>query len=570
MDQITLDILWNRLVATVNEQAAALMRSSFTSIVRESGDLSAGVFDRRGRMVAQAVTGTPGHINSMATGMVHFLARFPIETLRAGDVLVTNDPWKTASQLNDITVATPVFRSGRLVALFANTCHALDIGGRGLSADARSVFEEGLAIPMMKLHDAGRPVEPLYEMIAANVRTPEEVLGDLHSQVVGNEVGARQLIRFLDEFGLDDIEALADEIVGRSERAMRERIAALPDGEYRYGLTIDGFEQPIEIRAAVRIHGDELTVDFVGSSGPVPLGVNVALNYTRAYTTYGIKCAISPDVPNNEGSFRPVHVTAPEGSILNARFPAAVAGRHLVGHFLPSAVMGALAHALPDRVMAPGFDGLWDTQITGVERDTRRHFSFTWFSAGGTGALRGQDGLSATAYPSGVAGVAAEVIETLAPVVLRRRELRSDSGGAGTFRGGLGQTMEIEVRTDEPYIFSGLYERIRHPAPGLQGGRPGACGRIETGNEVALPPKISTVVPADTVVTVELPGGGGYGPPAARDPARVLEDVREGYVSLDQARAQYGVAIDPDSWTVRADETQKLRAAMSGGGRAPR
>jgi N-methylhydantoinase B len=565
MDQITLDILWSRLVATVNEQAAALMRSSFTSIVRESGDLSAGVFDRRGRMVAQAVTGTPGHINSMATGMIHFLERFPVDTLRSGDVLITNDPWKTASQLNDITIATPVFRNGRVVALFANTCHALDIGGRGLSADARSVFEEGLAIPMMKLHDAGHPVEPLYEMIAANVRTPEEVLGDLHSQVVGNEVGARQLTRFMDEFGLDDIEALAEEIISRSERAMRERIAALPDGHYRYDLRIDGFEQPIEIRAAVVIHGDELTVDFAGSSGPVPLGVNVALNYTRAYTTYGIKCVISPDVPNNEGSFRPVRVTAPEGSILNARFPAAVAGRHLVGHFLPSAVMGALAQALPNRVMAPGFDGLWDTQITGVERGTGRHFSFTWFSAGGTGALRGQDGLSATAYPSGVAGVAAEVIETLAPIVLRRRELRSDSGGAGTFRGGLGQVMEIEVLTDEPYIFSGLYERTRHAAPGLNGGGPGACGHIATSNGVPLPPKISTLAPAETVVTVELPGGGGYGPASARDPERVLADVREGYVSIGQAREAYGVAIDPVTWTVLADDTAKLRGAMREG-----
>jgi N-methylhydantoinase B len=566
LDQITLDIVWNRLVATVNEQAAALMRSSFTSIVRESGDLSAGVFDRRGRMVAQAVTGTPGHINSMATGMVHFLARFPVDTLSPGDVLVTNDPWKTASQLNDITVVTPVFRGDRVVALFANTCHALDIGGRGLSADARSVFEEGLAIPMMKLHDAGRPVEPLYELIAANVRTPEEVLGDLHSQVVGNEVGARQLTRFLDEFGLADVEALADEIIARSERAMRERIAALPDGEYRSGLTIDGFERPLEIRVAVRIHGDALTVDFADSSGPVPLGVNVALNYTRAYTTYGIKCAISPEIPNNEGSFRPVHVVAPEGSLLNARFPAAVAGRHLVGHFLPSAVMGALAQALPDRVMAPGFDGLWDTQITGVERGTGRHFSFTWFSAGGTGALRGQDGLSATAFPSGVAGVAAEVIETLAPIVLRRRELRPDSGGPGTFRGGLGQVMEVEVRTDEPFVFSGLYERTRYPAPGLQGGGPGACGRVTPSTDVALPTKISTVVPADTVVTLELPGGGGYGPAAARDPERVREDVREGYVSADQARDAYGVALDPATGTVLTDETARLRAAMGARG----
>ena len=563
MDQLTLDVLWNRLIATVNEQAAALMRSSFTSIVRESGDLSAGVFDRRGRMIAQAVTGTPGHINSMATGMIHFLERFPVDTLRPGDVLVTNDPWKTASQLNDITIATPVFRGGRVVALFANTCHALDIGGRGLSADSRSVFEEGLFLPVTKLHDAGRPVEPLYELIAANVRTPEEVLGDLHSQVVGNEVGARQLLRFLDEFDLADIEALADEIVGRSERAMRARIAALRDGEYRAALTIDGFERPIEIRALVRVHGDELTVDFAGSSGPVPLGINVALNYTRAYTTYGIKCVISPDVPNNEGSFRPVHVTAPPGSILNARFPAAVAGRHLVGHFLPSAVMSALAQALPERVMAPGFDGLWDTQITGTERGTGRHFSFTWFSAGGTGALRGQDGLSATAYPSGVAGVAVEVIETLAPIVLRRRALRPDSGGPGTFRGGLGQVMEVEVLTDEPYLFSGLYERIGHPAPGLAGGHPGAPGRVTTSNAVALPPKLSRLVPADTVVTLELPGGGGYGPPAARDPARVAEDVREGYVSVEQAREVYGVAVDPATLAVREAETARLRAARS-------
>jgi N-methylhydantoinase B len=224
--------------------------------------------------------------------------------------------------------------------------------------------------------------------------------------------------------------------------------------------------------------------------------------------------------------------------------------------------MGALAQALPDRVMAPGFDGLWDTQITGVERGTSRHFSFTWFSAGGTGALRGQDGLSATAYPSGVAGVAAEVIETLAPVVLRRRELRLDSGGAGTFRGGLGQVMEIEVRTDEPYVFSGLYERTRHAAPGLQGGQPGTCGRVLTSNAVPLPPKISTLVPPDTVVTVELPGGGGYGPPVARDPERVRDDVRAGYVSLERAREAYGVAIDPGTWTIQVDETEKLRAAM--------
>lgn len=561
IDQIVLDVMWSRLIATVNEQAAALMRSSFTSIVREAGDLSAGVFDRRGQLVAQAVTGTPGHINSMATGMIHFLERFPVNTLRPGDVLVTNDPWKTASQLNDITIATPVFRERRVVALFASCCHALDIGGRGLSADSRSVFEEGLFLPVMKLHDAGRPVEAIYELIAANVRTPDEVLGDLHSQVAGNEVGGRQLLAFLAEFGLDDLEALSDEIVERTEAAMRARIRALPDGAYPFALTIDGFGDPIVIRATVAVAGDRLAVDFSGSSGPVSLGVNVCLNYTRAYTTYGIKCVLSPDVPNNEGSFRPVTVTAPDNSILNARFPAAVGGRHLVGHFLPSAVMGALARVLPERVMAPGYDGLWDTHVAGTERGTDRYFSFSWFSSGGTGALATQDGLSATAFPSGVAGVQSEVMETVAPLVIRRRELRRDSGGAGRFRGGLGQTLEFEVRTEHEFLFSGLYERVRHPAPGLAGGGPGAPGALHASDGVALEPKVSRLVPAPTVITLQIPGGGGYGAPLARDPARVADDVREGYVSLERAREEYGVVLDPVTLAIDGAQTRARRAA---------
>jgi len=559
MDQITLDVLWNRLISTVNEQAAALMRSSFTSIVREAGDLSAGVFDRRGRMIAQAVTGTPGHINSMATGMKRFLERFPVETLKPGDILITNDPWKTASQLNDITVATPVFKGARPVGFFANCCHALDIGGRGLSADSRTVFEEGLFIPVMKLHDAGKPVDALYDLLAANVRTPDEVLGDIHSQVVGNDVGARRLLSFLDEFGLDDVETLSDEIVERTEQAMRERIRELADGEYAYGFDIDGFDEPIRIRCRITVAGGDMTVDYAGSSGPVPMGVNVCLNYTRAYTTYGVKCAISPDVPNNEGSFRPLAITAPEGSLLNAAHPAAVGGRHLVGHFLPSAVMGALAQALPERVMAPGADALWDTHVSGHARGSARFFSFTWFSAGGTGALKGQDGLSATAYPSGIAGVPVEVIETLAPLVIRRRSLRPDSGGPGTFRGGLGQVMEIEVLTDEPYQFSGLYERTRHPAPGIHGGEPGAAGRLTADNDVALTPKITTRLPGATRVTLALPGGGGYGEPRARDPAAVLADVRDGYVSAEAAAERYGVVVDTETWRVDEAATERLR-----------
>jgi N-methylhydantoinase B len=552
MDPVLLEVLWSRLIAVVNEQSAALMRTSFTSVVREAGDISAGVFDRRGRMIAQAVTGTPGHINSMATSMRHFLAAFPLETLAPGDVLVTNDPWKTASQLNDITVMTPVFRSGRLVAFFGNTCHALDIGGRGLSADAGEVFEEGLQIPVMKLYDRARQNTALLEVVRANVRTPDEVLGDLHAQVVGNEIGGQQLLGFLAEFGLDDIETLSDVIVERSEAAMRERIAALPDGVYRYGLDCDGFDAtaPVHIAVAATVRGDHLTIDYAGSSPQVAQGINVALNYTHAYTTYAVKCAVSPDVPNNEGSFRPVTVTAPEGSILNARFPAAVAGRHLVGHFLPSAIFGALAEVVPDRIKAPGFDGLWDTQIFGYDPRRAAPFTYVWFSAGGTGALAGRDGLSATAFPSGIAGTPVEVIETLSPVVIRRRELRQDSGGPGRFRGGLGQVLEIAVRTDRPFLFSGLYERIAFPAPGLRGGRPGLPGTVTT-SDLAAPvrPKTRTLLPAGTEVTLRLPGGGGFGPPSERDPRLVLDDVRNGYVSPDRALADYGVAVDLERGT---------------------
>lgn len=540
IDPVTLDILWNRLIATVNEQAAALMRSSFTSIVREAGDLSAGVFDRRGRMVAQAVTGTPGHINSMATAMDHFLDKYPLETIHPGDVLATNDPWMTAGQLNDITIVTPVFKNDRLIAFFGNCCHALDIGGRGLSADSRSVFEEGLQIPIMKLVDQGRRDETFFTLLAANVRTPEEVLGDIHSQIIGNEVGARQLLSFLDEFGLADIESLSDAIVERSERAMRERIEALPDGTYRYGFTVDGFDAPLELSCAVVVEGNQIIADYSGSSPSIDRGINVCLNYTRAYTTYGIKCAISPDVPNNEGSFRPVTVQAPMGSILNTTFPRPVGGRHLVGHFLPSLMMGALAQALPDRVMAPGFDALWDTHLAGHDPRTGKEYSFTWFASGGTGALNGADGLSATAYPSGIAGVAVEVMETLAPVAFECRELIPDSGGAGQYRGGLGQRMRFRVTTGEPYLFSGLYDRIANPPPGLFGGRPGRAGVLEGGDGAPLVAKTSRMVDANSTISFDIPGGGGFGPPEKRDREAIRRDIRGGYITAEAARRDYG------------------------------
>ncbi len=565
LDPILLEVLWNRLVSVVEEQARALMRTSFTSVVRESGDLSAGVFDRRGRMVAQAVTGTPGHINTMATSVHHFLREIPAETLEPGDVMITNHPQQTAGHLNDFTVITPIFRGGELVALFGNTCHALDVGGRGLGADARQVYEEGLFVPVTRLFVEGEPNEELFRLIRANVRAPFEVVGDLYAQAGSNDVGGARLIKMIEEFDLGDIESLSDEICTRSERAMREAIEALPDGVYQNEAYTDGFDEPIRLAVSIRVEGDEMHVDYDGSSPQSDRGINVVLNYTAAYTTFGVKCAISPEVPNNDGSFRPIHVTAPEGCILNALHPAPVGARHITGHFLPSLIHGALAQTIPDRVLAQGADSLWNTQITG-QRESGEPFTYVFFSGGGMGARPNGDGLSATAFPSGIRGVPAEVIENISPLVMHRRELRPDSEGSGRHRGGFGQEMEVSVRSRSPWVLSAMYDRTRCPAQGIQGGSPGAAGAVRTAGGEELHPKRQQWIGAGERVILSLPGGGGYGDPLEREPALVARDVTDGLVSVGRARDVYGVVLAeserPGEYAVDEAATERVRAGI--------
>jgi N-methylhydantoinase B len=530
LDPVTLEICWNRLIGVVNEQAAALQRTSFTSIVREAGDLSAGVFDSRGWMVAQAVTGTPGHINSMALAMKHFLAAYPLERLAPGDVLITNDPWKTSGHLNDVTICSPIFRGDRCIAFFASTCHTADIGGHVLSAEAREVYEEGLQIPILKLYEGGRPNETLMAMLRENTRLPEMVLGDFHAQIAGGAVGGERLLEFMDEFGLERLEPLADEIIGRTERAMRDAIRALPAGVWEHAITSDGFGEPITIKVRCQVQGDGLLIDYAGSSPASRRGVNVVMNYTEAYTTYGVKVIVSPDVPNNEGAFRPLRITAPEGSILNVRRPAPVAARHVIGHFLPHVIAGALGQALPERVMAEGSANIWGVQISG--KDLRGEaFSYVFFSSGGTGARAVKDGLSATAFPSGVLGTPVEVTENLSPLIVERKELRDGSGGAGKYRGGLGQTIAFRVRTREPFVCSVLCDRTSTPAHGFRGGAAGALGEVLINGVAPTNPKAEQVIPPDALVEVRLPGGGGYGPVGERDPDYTNRDLLEGYVT---------------------------------------
>jgi N-methylhydantoinase B len=551
IDPVTLEVIWNRFLSVANEQQDTLIRTAFSTIVRESQDLACGMFDTKGRMISQSISGTPGHINAMATSMKHFLAAFPADQLAPGDVLITNDPWQTAGQINDITITTPIFKNGKLIALFANTCHSADIGGRILSAEAREVFEEGLRIPIMKLFDRGEPNKILMQIVRTNVRQPDEVIGDFYAQTSCNETGGRALLEMMDEFHLDSIDDIAEEIIRRSEAAVRAEIAKLPSGEWSSETWSDGFEEPILVRCKVKVAGEEIFIDFTGSSPQSTRGINVVLNYTHAYASFAIKAAICPDVPHNEGSFRPVHVSAPEGSILNALDPAPVASRQVIGHFIPSAIFAAMSAALPGRLMAPGADPIW----LSVWRGQDPSFTLTVFQVGGTGARPSKDGLNAVGFPSGVAGVPAEVIESLSPVVLKRRELRADSGGPGTWRGGLGQLTEFARRGEGKWSVSSIADRTEYAAPGLLGGKSGAPGEVTTNDGERLHAKALTDLRKGEVIHINLPGGGGYGDPFKRDPEKVLWDVIEGYVTADEAEKSYGVAI---RYQGNADELVKL------------
>jgi len=566
MDTVTLEVIWNRFLSVANEQQDALIRTAFSTIVRESQDLACGLFDTKGRMIAQSISGTPGHINAMATSMKHFLAAFPPDKLASGDVLITNDPWMTAGQINDITITTPVFKNGRLVALFANTCHSADIGGRILSAEAREVFEEGLRLPIMKLFERGEPNQILMQIVRANVRQPDEVIGDFYAQTASNDAGGRALLEMMDEFELDSIDGVSEEIIRRSENAVRSEIRKLPSGEWSSETWSDGFEEPILVCCTVRIAGDEIFIDFSGSSPQSTRGINVVLNYTHAYASFAIKAAICPDVPHNDGSFRPVHVSAPAGSIMNALDPAPVASRQVIGHFIPSAIYAALSGALPGRLMAPGADPIW----LSVWRGQNPPFTLTIFQVGGTGARPSKDGLSAVGFPSGVAGVPAEVIESLSPVVLRKRQLRPDSGGAGIWRGGLGQLTEFARRGEGNWSVSSIADRTVYPAPGLVGGSMGAAGELLVSNGLQPNPKALVDLNAADVVYVNLPGGGGYGSPFQRDPEKVRWDVVEGYITPEAAEKNYGVSVRytgkpdalvklPGDWVIDEARTAELR-----------
>ncbi|MDI6809180.1 MAG: hydantoinase B/oxoprolinase family protein [Candidatus Eisenbacteria bacterium] len=570
MDPMRLEILWTRLTSMVDEAATALVRTAFSAIVRDANDYGCALFDAEYNLLAQSTFGTPGFLGALPIAMKIIGRTFPPEMLRPGDVLIANDPWICTGHLNDITVVTPIYFRGRPVAYSTCTAHEMDIGGRIAIAETREVFEEGLFIPILKLYEEGHANETLFKMIRANVRVPDYVIGDLRAQLAANDVMASRLCRLLEEYNMEDVQELSCEIISRTEATVRRNISQLPEGTYSREVMIDKFdEKPITIAIAVKLKDGEVVIDYTGSSPQISRGVNVCFNYTRSYTTFAVKCAVSPLVPNNEGGLRPIKVIAPEGSILNARFPAPVNSRTNVGQFLPEIVFGTLAPLTPDRVIAGcGGAPIWAARFTG-QLQTGRQFMIFCVSRGGLGARPTCDGVSTLAFPSNTVATPVEIVEGDAPVIYEKKELIQDSAGAGKYRGGFGQHVVVRVLDGDlapasHVIASVKGGRLHYPVPGLLGGKDAPKGVINVDGETFQISGQQVILKPGSYVELLTPGGGGYGDPMDRDPALVEEDIRNGLVSTQAAKTDYGVVTDERGWKVDREATRKVRAVKGG------
>ncbi|MCA3303788.1 MAG: hydantoinase B/oxoprolinase family protein [Roseomonas sp.] len=529
-DAVELELLWRRLISLVDEAAAALVRTSFSTLVRESYDFSCIVTDAAGQSLVQATESIPSFIGTLPETVKHFLKFFPPETLNPGDVLITNDIWLGTGHLPDITVAKPIFRHGKLVAFSASTAHAPDIGGKIRSPEPREVFEEGLQIPPLKLMRAGEADETLVSILRKNVRTPEQTMGDLWAQVVALDLMEERLHILMEQAGLDDLAALAAEIHARCEAAMRSAIAALPDGTYTSELQTDGLmDKPVTLKLTLSIQGDRIIADYTGTDAQVDRAINCALCYTYAMTMYGIKVCTSPNLPNNEGAWRSISIIAPEGCIVNPVFPASGGSRMLIGHYLPMLVFGCLGQIVPERVMAACGSPMWGMNQSGVNAQGKPYANMFFYN-GGMGANMRGDGISCLSWPSNVSSTAIEITEHIAPLRVHYKRLRPDSGGPGRHRGGLGQEIALESRSETPIAVSFLAERTIFPAFGIEGGKAGAPGVLRINGDKVDPKKQYVLSRGDTVI-LATPGGGGHGDPEQRNKMALESDIQAGYTS---------------------------------------
>jgi N-methylhydantoinase B len=551
LNPLEIELLWRRLVTAVDEAATTLVRTSFSSVIRDFHDYACAVFDRNGRMLAQSTHSTPGLLGILPYTIPNFLGHPEFAGARPGDVFVTNDPWLASGHLIDITIATPVFRRGTLIGYVLVVVHHLNVGGRLATLESRDVYEEGLKIPILRLYREGRVEQAVFEFVRANVREPDKVIGDIRAQVAASHAAATRLAAIMDTAGLDALEPLGDEIIERSENSMRRAIRALPEGEYQSEMTlrgVAGYDAAVTLRLKAVIRDGAILLDYSGSSAQIPRAINVSLNMTRSYSVYPLKCLLDPTVPNNEGCMRPIRIDAPAGSVLNASFPAATWGRTVIAHMLPELVMRCLAQAVPERLIAgSGSTPLWYGNFTGRYRDGRSFYVVVTFN-GGLGARGTHDGISCISYPANVASIPLEVIESDAPILFERKSFAPDSAGAGRQRGGFGQRIVIKIPEDASDLDGPILAGVRGgrfgvPIYGLEGGAsvPEPSAEVN-GKRVTLGTQIE-LRPGDVLV-LTVPGGGGFGDPATRAVSAVVEDVCNGLVSVEAAQTLYGVRVN--------------------------
>jgi N-methylhydantoinase B len=534
LEAIKTQVMWNRLVAVVEEQAQSLLRTAFGTITREAGDLSAGVYDPQGRMIAQAMTGTPGHVNTMATAVSHFFKHYPQSTMKPGDVFITNDPWLGTGHLFDYVMMTPVFIGKKLIAFFASTCHVIDVGGVGLSARANSSFEEGTLIPHLPIRKMGKINDELFSVILANSRNPVEVKGDLLSLISANDTGARRLVEMMHEFDLKTLDKLANHILTQSEKGARQAIKALPQGEWSYELPLDGYESEIVIRCKLSIRNGKILIDYKGTSAASIFGINSPRTYSLAYSVFALKAVIAPHVPNNIGSLSCFDILTEPHSCVDPIRPSPVTARHVIGQMLADAVFGCLAQALPGKVQAESAGSIWilslnsaHGRVAASETAQTKDFGVISIALGGIGGRPGKDGLSTMAFPSGIGGIPVEITEGQCPLWFKEKQYLPNSGGAGEWRGGLGQRIEIRNREAAPFLISAAtFDRIKNAAKGRGGGQPGSLGVAKLKSGKNLPDKGVHIVPKGDSLIVELPGGGGFGDPRNRRKDLIEADLK--------------------------------------------
>jgi N-methylhydantoinase B len=537
-DAITLEILWTRLISIVDEAGAAFGRTSFSTVVREANDYACGLMSPAGIGLAENSVAIPGFVGAMPMATQHFLRRFPIDVWQPGDSVITNDPWLGSGHLPDIVMASPIFYRGRIVAFATSIAHAPDIGGSIWSIEAREVFEEGIRLPIGHFFQAGKVNEQLVDFVRANVRVPDQVLGDLHAARSSAKVCADKVCELLEEQGLDEVTSLGEALQARAEGAMRRAITQVPDGEYTHAVPMDGFGAPLTVSVQIRVHADEIDVDYAGTSPQVARGINCPYVNTFAHTTYAIKCMLDPRTPRNDGSYRPIRVGAPEGTIVNPRFPAPVAARQIVVLYLNAAIFGALANVLPDRILAQSGTPHLQMVYAGADRRARPYVLIP-FDAAGMGARATKDGLSATPFPTNAGATSVEIMENIAPLLFHQKAFAQNSGGPGQYRGGLGQEIIVEMLSDLPTTISVIADRIDHPADGVLGGLPGTPARIHLQDGRPVNPKGRTQLQRGDTLVIRSAGGGGYGAPALRDQVLVERDLRFGLVSGDAAAGVY-------------------------------